>query len=57
MAKNNKNCKQAINSKSISYLCCFVLELRSRMAAGTKECLYRLVLNFGSLKRDPEVNI
>ncbi len=22
------------------------------MAAGTKECLYLLVLNFGSLKRD-----
>jgi len=42
-----------INGKSISC----VLELRSRMAAGTKECLYLLVLNFGSLKRDPDVNI
>ncbi len=39
MAKNNKNSKQSIYGKSISYLC-FVLELRSKMAAGTKECLY-----------------
>ncbi len=56
MAKNNKNSKQSIYGKSISYLC-FVLELRSKMAAGTKECLYLLVLNFGSLKRDPDGNI
>ncbi len=35
MAKNNKNSKQSICGKSISYLC-FVLELRSKMAAGTK---------------------
>ncbi len=48
MAKNNKNSKQSIYGKSINYLC-FVLELRSKMAAGTKECLYLLVLNFGSL--------
>ncbi len=56
MAKNNKNSKQLIYGKSINYLC-FVLELRSKMAAGTKECLYLLVLNFGSLKRDPDGNI
>ncbi len=56
MAKNNKNSKQSIYGKSISYLC-FVLELRSKMAAGTKECSYLLVLNFGSLKRDPDGNI
>ncbi len=56
MAKNNKNSKQSINNKSISYLW-FFIELRSRMAAGTKECLYLLVLNFGSLKRNPDGNI
>ncbi len=56
MAKNNKNSKQSIYGKSISYLS-FVLELRSKMAAGTKERLYLLVLNFGSLKRNPDGNI
>ena len=34
----------------------FFVEFRSRVAWGTKECLYLLVLSFVSLKRDPDGN-
>ena len=35
----------------------FFIEFRSRVAAGKKECLYLLVLDSGSLKRDPDGNL
>ena len=65
--KRNKNTKQSISSRlSISKSVwggggrCnlwFFIEFSSRVEAGTKDCLYLLVLNCRSLKRDPGGNI